>query len=562
MAWLSLSGSHHLAAQANRSIDIPHLKTDGSLTRLMVDGKPWLMVAGELHNSSSSAPKYLEEAMKNAASMKINTVIASVAWEQFEPEEGKFDHSLVDNILRTADEHKLKVVLIWFASWKNGESSYTPLWVKKDTKRFFRIRNKAGMNMTAISPFCDEAKKADGKAFAELMKYIREKDTLQSVIMVQPENEVGAFSDMDYNKQALQLYDSPVPDKLILYLQKNRNYLEKELKTAWESNGAKTKGTWKEVFGEQNGDAQNFFMTWQYASYINEVCRLGRNEYNLPMFVNAWLVQFPGEMPGKYPNGGPVSRVMDIYKVAAPYVDFCAPDIYLPNFKEVCAMYHRPQKNNPLFIPECERSNPGKAWYALGEHDALGFGPFGIESLVSDISYSSSYGVLQELLPYITKYQGTRKMRAVLREKEEEADTLVMGNYRLRIEYTEKKKNAYGIIIQTGIDEFLISGINIKVIFASTGDKLSSVIGEVLEGGFDGDSWKTFRQLNGDETNHNQFVMTIGRSFLVSVKNGETVVTPYLAPIPVLNQTLETNLQTSQVQAPGMYLVKLYNMEK
>jgi beta-galactosidase GanA len=541
---------------------VSQLVKESNLSRLLVDGKPWLMITGELHNSTSSAPEYLSEAMKNAASMNINTAIASVAWEQFEPQEGNFDYTLIDNILKAANDHNLKIVLVWFASWKNGESSYTPLWVKKDTRRFFRIRNKAGEQMTAVSPFCKEAMNADAKAFAELMKYIREKDTRRTIIMVQPENEVGAFSEMDYNDVAKRQFESQVPGELIRYLQANKDILEKELKTAWGANGFKTKGTWSELFGQKNYDAQNFFMTWQYASYINEVSRQGRAKHNLPMYVNAWLVQFPDEAPGKYPNGGPVSRVLDIYKAAAPYIDFCAPDIYLPNFKEICRMYHRPAKNNPLFIPECERGNPGKAWYALAEHDALGFGPFGIESLVSDLAYSQSYGVLKEFLPFVSKYQGTGKMRGVLRENKEDADTIKMGNYQLRIEYTEKNKNSYGIIIQTGTDEFLIAGIHIKVTFTSTENKLQAVIGEVLEGGFEGESWKTFRQLNGDETNHNQFVFTIGRSYSVSMKDGKPLVTPYLAPIPVLNQTLETNLQTGQIQAPGIYKVKLYNIEK
>ena len=299
--------------------EIPYLKTENNITRLMVDGKPFLMLAGELHNSTSSAPEYFAEAINNAVTMNVNTVIASVAWEQFEPQEGQYDYKYIDFILKNAREHNLKVVLIWFASWKNGESSYVPLWVKKDTNRFFRIKNKQGDLMSAISPFCEQAKVADGNAFVELMKYIKAKDTEKTIVMMQPENEVGAFSEMDYNKKSLQLYASPVPEQLIQYLKKNKNTLEKELKTAWEANGYKTNGTWAEVFGESNFDAQNFFMSWQYATYINEISRRGKEIYNLPMYVNAWLVQFPTEQPGKYPNGGPVSRVMDIYKAGSAF---------------------------------------------------------------------------------------------------------------------------------------------------------------------------------------------------------------------------------------------------
>lgn len=541
--------------------DIPHLQTTNQLTRLIVDGKPFLMIAGELHNSTSSAPEYLAEAMRNTAAMNVNTVIASVAWEQFEAQEGKFDYTLIDNILTTAEKYDLKIVLIWFASWKNGESSYVPLWVKSDTKRFFRILNKSGEQMSAISPFCDEAKKADAKAFVELMKYIKLKDNRKSIIMIQPQNEVGAFSEMDYNKVALDLYASQVPEKLIQHLKKNKNILEEELKTAWVSNGSKTKGNWAELFGENNYDAQNFFLTWHYASYIEDISRQGRAVYNLPMYANAWLVQYPGEQPGKYPNGGPVSRVIDIYKAAAPSIDFCAPDIYLPNFREVCSMYHRPVKNNPLFIPECERSNPGKAWYALAEHDALGFAPFGVESLVSDAAYSESFGVLKEILPMIERYQGTGKMRGILKEGNEERTQLKMGDYSIEIEYLLKDKNCYGMIIQTADDEFLVAGVGLRLKFGSLKAGRAAFIGTVLEGGYTNSEWKTRRWLNGDETWHNTFLFAHGRNFSVIWKEGKPVVTPFLAPIPVLNQSLESNLQTGQVQAPGIYKVKMYDIK-
>ena len=152
--------------------DIPHLRVENNTTRLIVDNKPFLMLAGELHNSTSSAPKYFAEAINNAVSMNVNTLIASVAWEQFEPLEGKYDYSCVDFILKNANEHNLKVVLVWFASWKNGESSYAPIWVKKDTKRFFRIRNNSNEQISAISPFCKESmmtslcsSKPDAKSF-------------------------------------------------------------------------------------------------------------------------------------------------------------------------------------------------------------------------------------------------------------------------------------------------------------------------------------------------------------------------------------------------------------
>ena len=302
--------------------ELPQLRKEGNITRLYVDGKPFVMVAGELHNSSSSNLTYLAPIFPKLKEMGLNTVIASISWEQFEPQEGKFDYSLIDGIMSQARENNLKICILWFASWKNGLSTYPPLWVKKDSKRFFKMKQNNGSASEVISPFCKEAQLADAKAFVQLMKRIKETDKEHTVVMMQPENEVGAFQDMDYNKQALDLFNSQVPETLILYLQKNANNLSPEMKGVWQKNGSKTKGTWSEIFADEMKSAQNFFMTWQYASYINEIARLGKKELNLPMYVNAWLVQNSTDLPGTYPNGGPVSRVLDIFKAIAPDIDF------------------------------------------------------------------------------------------------------------------------------------------------------------------------------------------------------------------------------------------------
>jgi beta-galactosidase GanA len=548
-------------AAKNPSAHIPYLRALENHTQLIVEGKPFLMVAGELHNSTSSAPEYFSQAMQNAKEMNLNTVIASVAWEQFEPSEGSFDYALIDFILKNANEKKLKVVLIWFATWKNGESSYVPLWVKKDAKRFFRVKNKAGESMTAISPFCEEAMFADARAFAKLMKYIKDKDINRTIIMMQPENEAGAFSEMDYNKTVIEKFKEQVPQELVSYLLANHLSLEPELKGSWEENGKKTNGSWSELFGERNYAAQNYFMSWQYAKYMNEVSKKGKKILPLPMYVNAWLVQYPDELPGKYPNGGPVSRVMDIYKAAAPDIDFIAPDIYLPDFKEVCSMYSRHSKRNPLFIPECERTNPGKAYYAFATHDALGFGPFGIESLIADDGYSLSFRLLkEELLPIITQYQGTGKMKGLLREGNEDTTSLRIGEYTCHVEYTNKGKNAYGIIIQTGEDEFLVAGINLKINFETIGKSKKAYIGEVQEGGFYSNGWLPTRYLNGDETWHNSFLFVTGRSYAPGIEKGKRVFKQILAPLPVLNTNLEVGLEQQRVESPGVYKVKLYQI--
>src|SRR5438128_2729385 len=105
----------------------PRLQKNGSATQLMVNDKPFLVLGGELYNSSTSSKAFMEPLWQPLKQQHLNTVLAAVSWELIEPQEGKFDFSLVDEILKGARAQNLKVTLLWFGSWKNGLSHYTPL---------------------------------------------------------------------------------------------------------------------------------------------------------------------------------------------------------------------------------------------------------------------------------------------------------------------------------------------------------------------------------------------------------------------------------------------------
>lgn len=534
--------------------ELPQLKHEGNINRLYVDGKPFIMVAGELHNSTSSNLTYLAPIFPKLKEMGLNTVLASVAWEQLEPHEGKFDYSNIDGIISQTRENKLKLCMLWFGSWKNGLSTYPPLWVKKDQKRFFKLKQSNGSTGEVISPFCKDAQIADAKAFVQLMKRIKEVDKEHTVIMIQAENEVGAFQDIDYNKQALDLFKSQVPETLIQYLQKNTNHLSPEMKYVWQKNGSKTKGTWSEIFADTMKSAQSFFMTWQYARYINEICREGKKELNLPMYVNAWLVQRSTDLPGVYPNGGPVSRVMDIYKAIAPDIDLCAPDIYVPNYKEILSMYHR--SDNPLFIPE-STTEQSRAFYAYAEHDAICFSPFGIEDAYTNLAYRQAISVINELMPYIIKYQGTGKMRGFMRTKSSVADTLMFGEDKVIVEYNNWDNTGYGLVIQTAPDEYLVAGITARLKFESKNPSKKIRIGQVFEGGFEGEKWVSSRMLNGDETWHHDYLIVTGRKTMIAHTLEGQIIPPQPGPgQPVLESAKNTEVQTSAV-----YKVITYEMK-
>ncbi|MCU0918289.1 MAG: DUF5597 domain-containing protein, partial [Planctomycetes bacterium] len=273
------------------------------------------------------------------------------------------------------------------------------------------------------------------------------------------------------------------------------NDLIPEFEKYWEATGFRGAGTWTEVFAEGADEA---FMAWHMARYVGRIAAAGKAEYPLPMFANAWLVQHEGQKPGEYPSGGPVSKVLDIWRAAAPALDFLAPDIYLPDFKAVCVSYTR--SGNPLFIPE-SRPEPERAFYALGQHEALGFCPFAIDSLPSDHVLKDNYQVLAELMPIIIEHQGADRMRGVLQYKEEKEE-LDLAGYRLEVSYRkETSSRGYGLVIATGPDEFLVAGAGVGIHFsARTAGPRHTRILSIDEGRVQNGRWVPGRRMNGDES--------------------------------------------------------------
>jgi len=504
---------------------LPHLEKRGNVTQLIVHGKPFLMLAGEVNNSSGSNIEHMEKTMKAWKECNFNSVLVSVSWEIIEPQEGFFDFSSVDELLRAARANDLKLGLLWFASWKNGLSPYAPIWVLGDTKRFERVKDEKGQNTRTLSPLCTATRDADAKAFAALMKHLAQVDGKENtVIVVQIENEVGVLRQTrDFSPAANKLINSQVPEDLIKYMIKNRQNLEPELKTAWEQNSSKTKGTWNEVFGP--GEYTDmFFMAWQYAKYINTVAEAGKREHNIPVYVNCWMSGSRPNIgkPGNFPSGGPVLSVMDIWKAGAPSVDIIAPDIYGADFKVQCHNFHR--ADNPLFIPET-RAIEGAATWAFAEHDAICFSPFGIDTRPE--SMAEEYKFLNQLMPVITQYQGTGRMAGMYLQS---GDTAKNYEYQLnndvkviishqQLARREVSPNSsgtggsataqpqgqipepgsYGLYIKTGDNEFIVAGNNLSVTALSTNPKKEVWLKDAWEGTYENGVWKPIVLLNGDE---------------------------------------------------------------
>lgn len=518
---------------------LPEVRANGAGKQLFVDGRPFIVLGGELHNSSASSLSYMQPIWPKLAALHLNAVIGTVNWELLEPVEGQYDFTLVDAQIQEARRHDLRLVLIWFASWKNATSTYAPMWVKTDTKRFPRMVTKPrpdlpqhlaslmGATMPApnLTPLGRNTMEADARAFAALMRHIREVDPQHTVIMMQVENESGLLGDSrDRSPLAEAAWNAPVPAALMNYLTRNRAALLPEMQKVWGAHGYKASGTWPEVFGTDNF-ADEVFMAWHVGSYINHVTEAGKKELALPMYVNAWLGPQP-EMafPGQYPSGGPVARVMDVYRAAAPAVDLLAPDIYVRDFQGTCALYAR--SGNPLFIPEA-RAVVGNLFYALGQHAALGFSPFGIEDVKTDSQLAEAYAFLGPMLPVLAKAQAENRVVGILLE-DEKPQAFKLGGYELKVASSrrpvrldagqaplEAAKRAaampgfgppppderpFGLVISTGPDAFLVVGAGLMITFAADGPGgRIAEIGSIDEGTFANGNWVPGRRLNGDE---------------------------------------------------------------
>jgi beta-galactosidase GanA len=490
-----------LGAQQNSA---PHLEKRGAATQLIVDGQPFLMLSGELHNSSSSNLDYMKPIWPKLEATGLNTVVTPLSWELIEPAEGKFDFTLVDGLLDQARQAHQRIVFLWLASWKNGKSSYAPVWVKQDTRRFTRVVER-GNEVEILSPLCAATEEADARAFAALMHHIREVDGAQhTVVMMQVENEVGVLGDSrDRSDAANKAFAGAVPALLTAYLAAHRDSLYPDLRELWVANGQKSAGTWNEVFGEGER-ADEIFMAWHYARFMQSVAARGKAEYDIPMYVNTWL---PSENtpPGEYPSGGSQPRVVDVWKAAGPGLDFYSPDLYAANFEEWCQRYHR--VGNPLYMPETRGGAAGAAnvFYALGEEAGLGFSPFGIDSEAGDTDpLGESYKAIAAVAPLLLEHQSAGDVHGFLLDRDHAQVDFTMNGYTLHVSldsiFGGQAESGFGMIMANGKDGFLGVGKGFRVTFSPYPASGPGVgIGAVEEGRFEDGKWISGRRLNGDE---------------------------------------------------------------
>ncbi|SHL78446.1 GH35 family beta-galactosidase [Flavobacterium saccharophilum] len=499
---------------------IPHLQKKGNKTQLMVNEKPFLILGGELGNSSATSMESMESIWPKLKDMNLNTVLTPIYWELIEKEEGRFDFSLVDDLILRARKEDLKLIFLWFGSWKNSMSSHAPAWVKLNQKKYPRVKDDKNKSHEILTPFSENNLKADINAFQKLMAHLKNYDQKeQTVIMIQVENEIGMLpTARDYCPQANEAFNKEVPAELLQYMQKNKEKLVPEFLEVWKKNGFKAKGNWEAVFGKSL-QTDEVFMAWYFSKFTNAVTKAGKDSYAIPMFVNAAL-NAPEKKAGEYPSAGPLPHIMDVWKAAGNSIDFLSPDFYNPSFKHWNDLFTR--QGDPLFIPEhkFDKTAPFKGLYAIGHYEAIGFSPFSIES-VADAKkepLGKIYDLVRQLTPVIEASKGLHKIDGVLLDKENSLQIIQLGDYEFTFkhDYTlnwsdgakeETWPTTSAIIIELAPNEFYIAGSGIVVTFKPLKDKTANVgILKVDQGTFENTVWKTFRHFNGDQTHQGRHV--------------------------------------------------------
>jgi beta-galactosidase GanA len=482
---------------------------------LFVDGAPYLILGAQVNNSSAW-PAVLPQVWPAIKFLHANTVEMPVYWEQLEPRPGAFDYSVVDTLIAQSRKNDVRLILLWFATWKNGSPHYVPQWLKQDQQRLPRMLTADQRRIDSVSPFSTETLEADKRAFVALMSHLKKTDPQHTVIMVQVENEAGTWGAVrDHSPAAEKAFEAPVPAPIAAAMNKKP---------------ASPNAGWKELFGK---DADEYFHAWAVARYVGEVAAAGKAEYPLPLYVNAALRDplAPGPA-GSYESGGPTDNVLPIWKAAAPAIDVIAPDIYMDDYakvEKVLELYRRP--DNALFVPEISNA-PGYARFfflALGG-GAFGFSPFGIDytgyvnfplgakKLTEEAlaPFAMDYRLVAPMMRQLAQLAFDGKVKAVAEKKGSPAQTVELGGrWKANVIYGvpqfgfgdhppgNPEPVGHVLIAQLGDDQFLVAGFHCRVDFQPSGLAAAGRQREYLrveEGSYENGAFKPLRIWNGDQT--------------------------------------------------------------
>ncbi len=489
--------------------EAPRLVQKDGRWAFFVDGRPYLALGGQIHNSSAW-PSELPQVWKSLEALHANTIEAPVYWEQLEAQPGQFDFTNVDALVKGAREHNLRLVVLWFGTWKNGNMQYVPAWIKADPKRFPRVIRADGEPADVLSAHSRATLDADKAAFVALMRHLKALDSDEhTVLTVQVENESGNIGSVrDFSPAANTLFAGQVPADLLAIVHKQP-------------------GTWSQVFGSE---ADETFQAYHQAHYVNEIAAAGKAAFAIPVYINVWISYPPAELPQRaiaipgiqYPSGGAVQKMVGLWRALAPSIDMIGPDIYASDSGfalEVMRAYTRP--DNLLWIPETGRGDEFAKllFYAL-DHGAVCFAPFGVDqkgwNIFGDVPYHAharNFELLGAMSREIAQLNFDGKLKTSVEEPGSAQQELDFGAWQATVLYGfpqpdgrrppgTKDFHGVALVAQLGPDEFLVTGVDVSVRFHLPG-KLPDMRMQILsaeEGAYDNGAWKSVRLWNGDET--------------------------------------------------------------
>ncbi len=467
-----------------------------------VDGKPFLVLGVQLHNSSGSPATFRRLASAIAAS-GANTVMVPISWEAVEPREGTFDFSMVDGLVKEARAQKVHLTLLWFGTWKNAKMSYVPTWVKRDTSRFPRVLNEDGHPIDVLTPISTANRNAEVAAFSALMTHLKSVDgQRRTVILVQVENEAGTLgTDRDHSTAANALFNGQGPRDML---------------------GARP-GTWTQDYGARAPEA---FMAYYTAGYIGAVAAVGKKAYDLPLYVNVWPRQQPGLFrPGwSSPSGGAVSWLLPQWKSLAPAIEVVGVDNYDTNvvpYMTIAKAYDI--KGNPLFVPETggTMAHARHAFWTVAQPYSVGISMFGIDKNFElkpghDVPepIAVDYHLLGDAAPFLIPLRNGGRVRTAIEESGLANIPMSFDTVDMVARFGEVR-DGYGgprgqgnanlsgrvIAAQVAPHKFLLVGTSANLKLAPRlGEKGHMELLKVEQGHFDNGHWTTDWLLNGDET--------------------------------------------------------------
>lgn len=505
---------------------------------LFRDGEtPFFPLGLQCCNSSAFNASEMKAFWDSVAFTGVNTVEIPVYWETFEPEQNLFCYEFVDECLRQADLYDVKVIFLWFGSWKNGTSKYAPTWIKENPGKYKRVVTYEGIVTNILSPYCRENLEADKAAFLKLVQYIEQNNRKKNrVIGIQIENEPGMMmrGDRDCGPIAETLFQEEVPDevKSVVF-----HHELGEVTDIWKEKGALTDGCWTDLFGEKAGE---YFSVFGIASYIQELAAEAKRITDLTMIVNVWTDNVGWDEPGvDYPAGGPVSKVLGLWKMFAPDVDVVGLDNYKldrEGYLQDCQRYSK--YGNPLFLPEShawDEANSQTMFWAVGRYKAKGLFLFGPEAMYSDtgeikpcsaeiIKSIKALVSIQSVLPHFINSGG---IWAVVQEDKMTEQKICQGDAYIRIFFEFERTDYHhgyfgtkhgkgrGLLLRENANTYYAvgEGINISIRQNSgilySRQRMDKYIGykKVEEGYFDKQGrWICTRRRNGDESDYGIWV--------------------------------------------------------